>query len=427
MMKISKIAGLTFFLLVSMQAMAQDTLSVLFLGNSYTSVNNLPQLVKNMAASAGKTLITDSNLPGGQTISGHLMDANSMAKIRQGGWDYVVIQEQSQVPSIDFYRYNDMYPALYELKDSITARNPCAKIITYMTWGRRFGGQQCDPQGIHCSPVFTNFNHMQDSLTSAYLMISNLLKMQCAPVGVAWKNVLNDTNLVLHSGDNSHPALSGSYLAACVLHSSIWKKPVTGLAYNAGLSAPLATYLQQMSDQTVFPSAGQWNLHINKPQAAFSRSISGLTVSFSNQSQSLTNGNLSWFWEFGDGSTSTAQNPQHTYTANGTYTVRLRAMNCIFSDTVQQTVQLGVTENNTIRNQTRKLYPIPAADYLQVEFGGKRPSGYTLYNHLGQYLRSEKFSEETGRINTSALPDGWYFLLLSGDGFSERHSVIIKR
>ncbi len=414
------------FLLLPLQVQAQDTLSVLFLGNSYTSVNNLPQLVKNMAASAGKTLITDSNLPGGQTISGHLMDANSMAKIRQGGWDYVVIQEQSQVPSIDFYRYNDMYPALYELKDSITARNPCAKIITYMTWGRRFGGQQCDPQGIHCSPVFTNFNHMQDSLTSAYLMISNLLKMQCAPVGVAWKNVLNDTNLVLHSGDNSHPALSGSYLAACVLHSSIWKKPVTGLAYNAGLSAPLATYLQQMSDQTVFPSAGQWNLHINKPQAAFSRSISGLTVSFSNQSQSLTNSNLSWFWEFGDGSTSTAQNPQHTYTANGTYTVRLRAMNCIFSDTVQQTVQVGVTATDAARDQTFRFFPVPAGEYLQVECGAKQPETYHLYNSSGQCLRTEKFPAETGKIHTAGLPEGLYFLHLYGAGISHRVRFGVK-
>ena len=42
---------------------AQDTLAVLFLGNSYTSVNNLPQLVQALSASAGKTLIVDDSLP----------------------------------------------------------------------------------------------------------------------------------------------------------------------------------------------------------------------------------------------------------------------------------------------------------------------------------------------------------------------------
>ena len=96
--------------------LAQDTLSVLFLGNSYTSYNNLPALVQSLSTAAGKTLIIDSNMPGGFTISNHINDATSTAKISQGNWDYVVIQEQSQLPTIDFYRYNDMYPALEELK-----------------------------------------------------------------------------------------------------------------------------------------------------------------------------------------------------------------------------------------------------------------------------------------------------------------------
>lgn len=41
---------------------------VLFLGNSYTYANNLPLLVKNIAASAGDILYTDSNTPGGYTL-----------------------------------------------------------------------------------------------------------------------------------------------------------------------------------------------------------------------------------------------------------------------------------------------------------------------------------------------------------------------
>ena len=85
---------------------AQDTLRVLFLGNSYTSFNNLPQLVQSLSGSAGKTLIIDSNMPGGMTVSGHVNNATSIAKISQGNWDYVVIQEQSQIPSINYYRYN---------------------------------------------------------------------------------------------------------------------------------------------------------------------------------------------------------------------------------------------------------------------------------------------------------------------------------
>jgi hypothetical protein len=176
----------------------QDTLSVLFLGNSYTSYNNLPQMVAELSKSANKTLIVDANMPGGFTISNHLNDLTSINKIKQRKWDYVIIQEQSQLPTIDFYRYNDMYPSLTKLKDTIEKYNACAKIITYMTWGRRFGGMQCDPSNTHCSPNFVNFNHMQDSLTSAYLDISNQLGIQCAPVGVVWQNIFNETSYVLH-------------------------------------------------------------------------------------------------------------------------------------------------------------------------------------------------------------------------------------
>ncbi|AAM07631.1 PKD domain-containing protein [Methanosarcina acetivorans] len=49
-----------------------------------------------------------------------------------------------------------------------------------------------------------------------------------------------------------------------------------------------------------------------------------LTVQFNDTS---TGGPTSWFWDFGDGNTSTEQNPVHEYTTNGTYTVSLKAIN----------------------------------------------------------------------------------------------------
>jgi len=44
-----------------------------------------------------------------------------------------------------------------------------------------------------------------------------------------------------------------------------------------------------------------------------------------------------WSWDFGDGNTSTAQNPQHTYTINGTYTVELTVTNAHGNDTYTET------------------------------------------------------------------------------------------
>ncbi|PVG80560.1 cell surface protein, partial [Nocardioides gansuensis] len=59
-----------------------------------------------------------------------------------------------------------------------------------------------------------------------------------------------------------------------------------------------------------------------------------LSVTFTDTS---TGSPTSWLWDFGDGTTSTAQNPSHTYTAAGTYTVSLRATNATGFDTATRT------------------------------------------------------------------------------------------
>ena len=395
-------------------ASAQDTLSVLFLGNSYCSVNNLPQLVQNLSASAGKTLIIDSNMPGGFTLTGHSSDPSSTAKISQGNWDYIILQEQSQIPTIDQYRYNDMYPAMANLKTMIEQYSPCAKIITYMTWGRRFGGQQCDPSNTYCSPVFSDFNQMQDSLSSAYWQISESLNIQCAPVGESWRAILSDTNLVLHSADNSHPNIDGSYVAALTLFSSIWKQPSLGLTYNAGITSGLAQYYQQMSDNVLFNSTNDWNLYINSPVADFSHVANGNTVSFSNLSFSNTNSILTYEWDFGDGNFSADENPQHNYANSGQYDVRLIASNCIFSDTIIISVQSGATGTNTASENAIHVFPNPVKDKLFIEAGAEHSgTHFELYDHLGKCVKSGAITENFS-LDLNDLASGIYILNFSG-------------
>jgi hypothetical protein len=64
-----------------------------------------------------------------------------------------------------------------------------------------------------------------------------------------------------------------------------------------------------------------------------------LTVNFTDQS---TGDITSWSWDFGDGATSTEQNPSHTYTDAGTYTVSLAVTNPCGSDTKTKTDFISV-------------------------------------------------------------------------------------
>ena len=102
---------------------AQLNYKVLFLGNSYTGVNNLPQIIHDVALSAGDTLAFDSYTPGGYQLIDHSLDVISQNKIMTGNWDYVVIQGQSQEPIVSTNQFYSGGRALYS---QIKHYNPCA-------------------------------------------------------------------------------------------------------------------------------------------------------------------------------------------------------------------------------------------------------------------------------------------------------------
>lgn len=79
------------------------------------------------------------------------------------------------------------------------------------------------------------------------------------------------------------------------------------------------------------------------PTANFSSDVTTTcfgTVNFEDLSTGIAQ---SWSWDFGDGSTSSVQNPSHTYTAPGTYDVTLIATNTIGADTLTQVAFITVT------------------------------------------------------------------------------------
>jgi PKD repeat protein len=79
------------------------------------------------------------------------------------------------------------------------------------------------------------------------------------------------------------------------------------------------------------------------PTASFTYTINGLTVNFTDTSTDPDGTIVSWLWNFGDGNTSTLQNPTHTYATGGTYTVTLTVTdNDGATDTASALIALGV-------------------------------------------------------------------------------------
>ncbi len=246
MKKVTVIFFLCYYLLANGQG--SDTLKVLFVGNSHTYFNNMPILFDSLSKSAGRPVITGMSAPGGYTLQQHSTTPATLNKIEQGNWHYVVLQEQSQIPTINRLRFSSMYPGARRLDSLITAYNETTAF--FMTWGWRFGGQMII--GGDSSPYFANYFHMQESVRVAYESIAVELSAKVCPVGLAWKRARTiDTLVELWQDDNYHPTLKGSYLAACVFYSVFFHSSPTGLSYTAGLSLQDALFFQDIAWQTL--------------------------------------------------------------------------------------------------------------------------------------------------------------------------------
>jgi hypothetical protein len=177
---------------------------VLFIGNSYTYFNNLPELFSQLAASAtaSKAITAQMVVRGGATLQRHWEEGGALTVLQQSRWDYVVLQEQSTLPITEpatMHKYARLFDA--EIKKT------GAKTIFFLTWARQ------------------NQSENQARLNDAYFAIAKELQARIAPVGIAWaKAFKQDSKLVLHNEDKSHPNAVGSYLAACVLYAAIFKK-----------------------------------------------------------------------------------------------------------------------------------------------------------------------------------------------------------
>jgi hypothetical protein len=322
---------------------AQQKKEVLFIGNSYTYYNNLPDLVNEIALSFGDTLMHESSTPGGSNFNAHSTNAQTLNKINQQQWDYVVLQAQSQELSFSpFQVASDSYPYAEILVDSIFANSSCTEPLFFMTWGRKYG----DQSNCQFYPPVCSYLGMQQRLRENYLDMSFLHNASCSPVGMAWKKFIEiDSTLNLYSSDNSHPSIYGSYLAACTFYSSIFKKSAVGSTYwpNA-IDSASAYILQQIGSSTVLDSLGVWNVF----NADFGFQQYNDSISFTNLSSNYE----SVFWDFGDGITSTDENPTHKYTLNGSYTVILTAITN--TACIQDTLTISITVNiNTVIDELK--------------------------------------------------------------------------
>jgi|TARA_R110000737_G_scaffold104095_1_gene137271 hypothetical protein len=404
---------LLFFLLPFLVSalFAQQNKNVLFIGNSYTYYNNMPQMLSQMANSTGDNINTDSSTPGGYTLNGHTTNAATLQKIQGGGWDFVVLQEQSQLPSFPIGQVQtDCFPYASQLDSMINAVDSCTETMFYMTWGRKNG----DASNCGFWPPVCTYEGMDDLLRQRYDQMAVDNHGVLSPVGALWRYIRNnDSTIELYNVDESHPSLAGSYAAACSFYTTILRKDPTLIADDQGLSAAYAQFIRNAAKAVVFDSLLTWHVGEYDPVASFTpfSQINNLTAQFSNLS---TNAN-SYYWNFGDGSTSTDVNPSHTYFSVGTFIVQLIAENCGLTDTTYQNVIIALTDLDENKMLPIEMSPNPITDILTLQL--KNADEIVVYDEAGKTIELIiKESEDTYELNFTNQSQGLYFIKVKKDG-----------
>ena len=240
-----------------------STLDILMMGNSYTSSNSLSVRLDNMLIDSGEDAQVTSMTSGGLKLSQHAERANTAGHSwnisLQQQYDYVILQDQSQVPglSIDTEYWQDSLEGLIYLNQRIESEG--GDTILFMTWGRM--------EGDWLHPDYTS---MQESVSRGYEMYNENITTTnrptyIAPVGLAFMyihNVVEESGQnatdvstsfsALYSSDGSHPSIDGTYLAACVMYSTITGESSVGREGPSQISPQRTLELQQAAAATVF-------------------------------------------------------------------------------------------------------------------------------------------------------------------------------
>lgn len=422
--------------IICMNVSIGQSYKVLFIGNSYTDVNNLPLLISNVANSTGDTITYQSNCPGGCIFQQHCSN-QSMDLIRQGGWDFVVLQEQSQLPSFpDSQVSSECLPYAKRLVDSIRANNTCAEPVFYMTWGRKNGDP--DPRNVAEFPPLGTYRGMDSLLYLRYMIMKNSNNASVSPVGRVWHYIRdNYPSIELYQSDESHPSEAGSYAAACSFYTIFFHKDPRNITYNHSLSQAVADTIRKVAKIVVYDSLSKWlqatpNQIANQPVASFDTVSAGTRAySFSNTSQNAEH----YAWDFGDGTSDYTSAPTHTFAADGIYKVTLIATACHVEDTFSMAVEIASdgdeppvsvaeAETETLKHIT--AYPNPVGNTLNVS-GLNGIARIKLITADGKVVMEADSARETETIDMATCKQGIYFLIFTTTDGREFCRKVVKQ
>lgn len=172
---------------------------ILFVGNSLTYTNNLPQLVKQVAAQNGFTVQTEMLAYANYALEDHWNDGELQKLIASNRFDYVIVQQGPSSQADGKAMLLDYGARIKSLCDKHKSQ-----LAFYMVW-----------------PARVNYS-MFDGVIANYTLAATETNSILCPVGKVWKNYFDTTHDFSYYGpDGFHPSVAGSKRAAEVIFESL--------------------------------------------------------------------------------------------------------------------------------------------------------------------------------------------------------------
>lgn len=232
---------------VSTELDKNEKYNFLFIGNSYTHYNDMPEQIfaKILEAAGYKATVTRITKGGWYLIDSAKSTDEVGAKVESAlklrDYDYIVLQEQSTCPAATPAKF---YTGVRNLVEKVRADG--ATPILYGTWGRKEG------HSVLANNGWTN-ESMTWMISAAYEAIGAELGVDVAYAGLAFYDVYtNNKNINIYDEDLTHPNATGSYLAAMTIFAKITGVDPTTVDYNANLTDEAAAILKEAARKAVF-------------------------------------------------------------------------------------------------------------------------------------------------------------------------------
>lgn len=268
---------LTFLSCGSKKAQPEKEVNVLFIGNSLTYYNEMPQMLQNMMDETNPNIRIDQITFPGMSLSSHLNNiiesesenniktrlknpgetTETEKKIKEKAWDIIVLQTGGVsvlIPESVQYKVN---PAIEEIRELV--ENKDARFVLFNTWTTKvdfpkkycYKGIQIDSSlermQDFCSPSIENSTKYLQVLNDSYRSIAKRHSLERTSHGTVFQKAFDEFPKIEILEDDMHPSQLGAFLSACIFYELLTNKSATELEYTADIEEEKAGILKDLA------------------------------------------------------------------------------------------------------------------------------------------------------------------------------------